>query len=220
MVVIGMSAARQAAAIGLVFHLIAAWVQGAGLIKKVFYAVLAMSFHYSAVLALLFVVQSIKMPTFFRLAILGTGAAVSLPILMATERFEYYEKTYLTQNIVSSGALMHVALNAIPAVIYFFHYRKFKGMFAFNEMVFVFAVLSIVSLFGVSISSTGVDRLALYLSPIQMMVYSTLPLLYINKSTQNTVYLFIIFVQVMIMVVWFNFASHSHGYLPYKSILF
>lgn len=219
-IVIGMSAARQAAAIGIVFHLIAIWVQGAGLLKKILYALLAISFHYSAVLALLFVVQSIRMPQLYRLVLLIVGGGMSFPVLMATKKAEYYEHTYLSNNMISSGALMHASLNAIPAIIYFIFYRKFKKIFVLNDLVFLFAVLSIVSIFGVSVSSTGVDRLSLYLSPIQMMIYATLPLIFINKTTQKEVYLFIIFVQIMIMVVWFNFAGHAHGYLPYKNIFY
>ena len=66
-IAIGMSAARQSAAIGLVFHLMASWRQG--LANKLSLSVLAVSFHYSAVMSFVFVMQSIKMPVWLRVGL-------------------------------------------------------------------------------------------------------------------------------------------------------
>jgi len=216
-IAIGMSAARQSAAIGLVFHLMASWRQG--LVNKLSLSTLAVSFHYSAVMSLIFVLQSLKMPSWLKGSLLMGGAVAMYPILNATEAAAKYQHTYLEKNIVSSGALMHASLNAIPAIIYLIYRHKWRSRFGESDLLPMLAVLSIISIFGVSISSTGVDRLALYLSPIQMMVYGSLPFLFGRK---NKVILSsaIIVLHVVILFVWLNFANHAaEGFVPYNNLI-
>jgi hypothetical protein len=215
-IAIALSATRQSAAIGLVFHLMASWRHS--LIKKLLLSALAISFHYSAIMSVIFVQQSIKMPAWVRTGILMVGAVAMYPILNATEAYEKYHQTYIEDNIVSSGALMHALLNAVPAVIYFVNQRQWKAKFGHSDLLPMLAVLSVLSLLGVSVSSTGVDRLALYLSPIQMMVYGSLPYLYGRQQTQ-AVSLGIIAYHLTIMFWWLNYANTSEGFVPYNNLI-
>lgn len=215
-IAIGMSAARQSAAIGLIFHLMASW--RLGLVKKLLLSAMAISFHYSAVMSIYFVQQSIKMPTWLRLGVLSIGAIIIYPVLNATEAYAKYHKTYLEDNIVSSGALMHVLLNAIPAAIYLIYRRKWTARFGESDLLPMLSVLSILSVFGVSISSTGIDRLALYLSPIQMIVYGSLPFLF-GRRYKSTLSLLIIAIHIVILFWWLNYANTAQGFLPYDSLI-
>lgn len=216
-IAIGMSAERQSAAIGLIFHLMASWKEG--LFKKITLASIATSFHYSAIVTVIFVVQSIKMPSWFRYAILIAGAIISYPILNSTEAYSNYNKVYIEEDLISSGAVMHALLNAIPAAIYLILIKKWNKTFGKSELMITLSILSILSVFGVFISSTGVDRLALYLSPIQMLVYSSLPYLFEQKN-QTVLYFLIIANHCIILYWWLNYANNSYAFIPYKSILF
>ncbi len=215
-IAIGMSAARQSAAIGLVFHLMASWRQG--LAYKVSLSTLATLFHNSGIMSFIFVLQSLKMRLWVRLLLYGLAAVVLYPVLMQTDAALKYQKTYLEDNIVSSGALMHALLNVIPSVIYLVFWRQWRARFGASELLLLLAVLSILSVFGVGVSSTGVDRLALYLSPIQMMVYGSLPFLFgYQYKTQLTVG--IIAIQLLIMFLWLSYANTAEPFLPYQNLM-
>lgn len=215
-IAIGMSAARQSVAIGLVFHLMASWRQG--LFTKLSFSTVAASFHYSAIMSFIFVLQSIKMPAWVKGGLLMIGAVAAYPILNATEAVAKYQKTYLEDNIVSSGALMHALLNAVPAVIYLIFMRKWKTRFGESDLLPMLALLSILSVFGVPISSTGIDRLALYLSPIQMIVYGSLPFLF-GRQYKIILSSTIIVLHMVILFWWLNYANTASGFVPYNNLI-
>ena len=218
-IVIGMSASRQTAAIGIFLHIIASWRQSGTFIKKICLSFSAISFHYSAFIVLVFVLQSIRMATFKRIVVLVLGIIISYPILSATNKFAVYEEIYMVRNIVSSGAIMHVSLNAIPGAIYLFFVRKWNRVLGESDLLLFFSILSILSVFAVSVSSTAIDRLSLYFSPVQMMVYGNLPNLFSNRVTKASLYLFISFIHLIIMILWFNYAGHVESYLHYENII-
>lgn len=215
-IAIGMSAARQSAAIGLVFHLMAGW--RSSLTRKVSISALAVAFHYSAVMAFIFVQQSIKMKFWLRIVLWGLGAAAAIPVLTSTDAYAKYQTAYLERNIVSPGALMHVMLNAIPATLYLLLRRKWHKRFGNQELLPMLSVLSLVGIFGIAVSSTGVDRLTLYLSPIQMMVYGYLPLLF-GRRYRLFLSLPIIAYHLAVMYWWLNYANTAHAYIPYDNLI-
>ena len=215
-IAIGMSATRQSAAIGLVFHLMASWRQN--LSYKFILSALATSFHASGIMSAIFVLHSINTPLWLRLLVYAGGSAIMYPILSATESAQKYQQTYLEDNIVSSGALMHTLLNGVPALIYLIFWRQWHTRFGPNDLLTMFAILSILSVFGVSISSTGVDRLALYLSPIQMIVYGSLPYLF-GASYKTQLSVFIIILHIIIQYGWLAFANTAEPFLPYQNLI-
>jgi hypothetical protein len=215
-IVVAMSGVRQSAAIGLVFHLMASWRQG--LITKFSISTVATSFHYSAIMSFIFILQSLKMPAWLKLSLLMVSTIAAYPILSATEAAAKYQHVYLEKNVVSSGALMHVLLNAIPAVIYLVFMRKWKARFGESDLLPMLAVLSILSVFGVSISSTGIDRLALYLSPIQMIVYGSLPFLF-GRKYKTTLSSVIIVLHMIILFWWFNYSNTAFAFIPYNNLI-
>jgi hypothetical protein len=68
-------------------------------------------------------------------------------------------------------------------------------------------------------SSTAVDRLALYLIPLQLFVGSRLPdtrLFGIPPATWNQL---LIAFSFAVLIVWLLFAGHSSAWLPYRNLL-
>ena len=216
-IAIGMSAVRQSAAIGLVFHFMASWQDS--FFKKTSLASLATSFHYSAVIALIFLIQDIKMPQWFRYVLLITGGFISYPIFSSTEAYSKYHQVYIDDDLISPGALMHVLLNTIPALIYFINIKKWNLIFGKSELIPLLAALSVLSIIGINLSSTGVDRLALYLSPIQMLVYSALPLLF-NKKNQVIINFMVVMYHCTVLYWWLNYANTAIAFIPYRNVLF
>jgi hypothetical protein len=79
--------------------------------------------------------------------------------------------------------------------------------------------MSLLSVFGVFVSSTGIDRLSLYLSPIQMLIYSSLPYVF-GRKNQALGMMFVIVYHGIVLYWWLNYANTSEAFIPYKSILF
>jgi hypothetical protein len=214
-IVISMSAVRQTAAIGLIFHLLASWNQG--IIKRFLLALIATSFHYSAFVSIVFVLLSMKMPVWLKWLVVLAGSALSVYIFTRTDQYAHYETAYTgAEGVESFGALQHVALNAIPAAIYLFFIKKWNALYGKNQLIFILSVLSLLSVPGVAISSTGIDRLALYLSPIQMLIYSTLPSVFKNQNYA----IVIVIIHIVILYIWLSYANSAYAFLPYKNIIF
>ena len=213
-IVIGMSATRQSAAIGLVFLVLANLNQSN--IKKIGLSLLAISFHYSAVIVLFFVLHSMKMTTWLRWSILIVGGLVSFAILKDTSKALEYNQTYAVANIVSPGAIQHAMLNGIPAIIYLLFIKKWNRVYGQVELMKILAIASLLSVAMVFVSSTAVDRLALYLSPIQMLVYATLPVVF-----RNSIYsVAIIVMHFMILYIWMAYANTAIVFFPYRNLIF
>lgn len=213
-IVIGMSATRQAAAIGLVFLIFANWKQSN--VRKITLSIMAISFHYSAVIVLFFVLYSLKIPSWLKWLIIIFGGIVSFYVLKETSKFTEYNQTYMVTNIVSPGAIQHALLNGLPAIIYLFFLKKWDAVYEKIDLMRVLSIASIVSVFAVFISSTAIDRLALYLSPIQMMVYSTIPIIF-----RSYIYsFFIILVHFIILLLWLIYSNTAFVFIPYKNYLF
>ena len=68
-------------------------------------------------------------------------------------------------------------------------------------------------------SSTAVDRLALYLIPLQLFVGSRIPdasLFGIPPTSWNQL---LIALSLSVLMVWLLFAGHSEYWLPYRNLL-
>jgi len=213
-IAVAMSGVRQAAAIGLFFHLIASWRSGK--IKKLFIAATAVTFHSSAIVSLFLVLQSLQLSKWMKRFVLVTIGLLILYIFSQSAQFGVYQQRYFVNKIDSPGALQHVLLNAIPGVIYLFFIQKWKNLYGKNPLMVIFSLLSILSVFLVPLSSTVVDRLALFLTPIQMLVYGSLPVVF-----KKPVYAFyIVCVHFFILYVWLLFSNSSWAFIPYDNVLF
>ena len=65
-------------------------------------------------------------------------------------------------------------------------------------------------------SSTAVDRMALYLMPLQIVVLSRAYLLF--KKPRFGVAT-VIFYALLIQLIWLNFATHAKLWVPYRSFM-
>ena len=87
-------------------------------------------------------------------------------------------------------------------------------------MWLLFALIS-VALFGVflvSPASTAIDRIALYMLPLQLVVFAHLPDV-LGEETESDVsvpLLGVLGFYGLVQFVWLNFADHAHLWLPYR----
>ena len=83
----------------------------------------------------------------------------------------------------------------------------------------LFMLLAIIALI-LGILPTLVDRLALYLLPIQLFVGSRLPETRILGISGKHWRFFLISFSLLFLSIWLNFAYNRAAWLPYNNILF
>lgn len=215
--VIAMSGIRQACAIGIGFYLLAHW-QRLGLARMLLLVALAVSFHNSAIIYLVFVVVSLNMRPVAKLIFLTLIAAFLSYTMTQTDVVDRYKSVYIVDNLVSTGALFHVLLTSIPAALFFFYRKGIERVTISDPNVLYGSIGALLALPLLQFSSTGVDRLTLYLSFVQMWVYPALlharviPRMYLN--------LILLIIVLTVFFVYFSLGSHASAYLPYENVWF
>lgn len=218
-VLVGMGYTRQSAALGFVFLGITEYNRGA--IKRMaLFLVLAVSFHTSAIIvaAIMAVV----------LARRGLGTLLMVLVLGAWLTYQFSSgllvlvTRYTDTTFTAAGAIPRLLMNLIPALIFL----TFPRRLAPNpvearlwSLVSLLVFLSVFLLFFVE-SSTIVDRLGLYLSPLQIFVLSRVPTIFGTKSRQNLLMLSAILAySLTIEVGWLRYGTWGHAWLPYRNYL-
>jgi hypothetical protein len=128
---------------------------------------------------------------------------------------------YIETGYSSSGAGVRIAMNALPAFLYFVFRSRLKFDDEERRLVDVLAVigLAFVGLLFVSPSSTAVDRMALYIIPIQLLVLGRLPLaLARTRDAYTLLAAGVVVYSAVVMFVWLNFANDASDWVPYSII--
>ena len=71
-----------------------------------------------------------------------------------------------------------------------------------------------------SLASTATDRIALYLTPLQIVVLSRLPTLLQQKDLRNVAVLGTLAGYALVLFVWLNYARHADCWVPYDNLLY
>ena len=122
----------------------------------------------------------------------------------------------------SQGAILRVSLTAVISTIFLLFNKYFNLSDRENEIWFgmsAFALCSSVALFCGFLPAL-VDRLALYLLPIQLFVGSRLPGTNLFGIKGNDWKTLLVMFSFLFLYVWLNFANNSSAWLPYDNILF
>ena len=215
--IISLSGIRQAAAIGLGFYLFAHWDRSS-LWTKLLVIALAVSFHNSAGVLLFFVIFGLKRNAWLRVLLAASVAVFVAYGLNQTDSFEKYKSVYVEQNLVSGGAFFHVLLVALPSALYLLFRKRLERNGVADVNVWLASLLTLGAMPLLAVSSTGVDRLTLYFSFVQMWVYPAL--LRAKVTDLNLLRLAVGVLVLAIFFVYFLFGSHAFAYLPYQNILF
>jgi len=216
-VVVVMGYTRQAVALGLVFWALAA-LDNKKFLHFIFLIAIATTFHKSAVLM-------IGLGTFLQ----GNGkflrviavAAVGIGVWSAflADYQDNLWKNYVEVQMQSQGALIRVVMNLLPSTLLLLFRNLWKKDFDDYKFWRIIALGSIASVFLVSFASTAVDRVALYFTPIQVVVFARLPFLLRNNINTRFVSIGIILYYLTVLFVWLNYATHAQYWLPYQNAL-
>lgn len=219
-VAFGMSANRQAVAAGIMLIVFAYWDDWS-IRRKIAIILLAAFFHSSAIIMLGFVGTALRLPLLAKTVLIGIFLVVALYSLQLTGRIDYYDEAYgrgQTAHTQSSGALIHVALNAIPASAYLFWPRMRRILFP-TKILQHMAIVAMLTIPLALVMSAAAGRVSLYWYPVSMMVFSALPQAF-EPGSRVLVRCAIALLMMLELVVWLMFANSSIAHLPYKNALF
>lgn len=214
LVVVSMGYVRQAAALGLVCFAYNA-VQDKSQIKFLVLAVLAATFHKSAVVILPLYLLTLHKIRFYHWILLAFMSAAIVGVLVL-ETLESQWLSYVEKQKESGGALIRIAMNLIPAILLLI-WSKRLGLDRpeFRHWLW-FARVSILLMFIVGEAETAVDRLALYLLPLQMVVLSRIHRIFDHPVPRALLSVSVVAYYFLVMFVWLNFAKHAESWLPYQ----
>jgi len=218
-IVVAMGYTRQSVAIGLIMAGLPD-LQRDRKIRFLAWVLVAATFHKSAVLLIpvaMLISSRNWIISFLWIAFIGIAAY----LLLLADSVESLRYGYLESQYSSGGASVRIAMNAVPASLFIWKARDF-GLKPVQRRLWTY--LSIASLGAVaalllSPSSTAVDRLALYLIPMQLFTFSHLPEALGPSPLRRVAPLGVVIYSGLILFVWLNFGSHAFAWLPYRSFL-
>lgn len=217
-IVVAMGYSRQGVAIGLVMLGLVALTRDQSTVKFVIWTALAATFHKTALILVPIAALSSDRGRLWTVAWVG-GATVLLYWLFLQDNVDNLVTNYIEAGYQSQGATIRVAMNALPAALFLRWRRRFHLAPTELRLWTIMALLALgfVVLLFVSPSSTAVDRMALYLIPVQLFVLSRLPEAFPAKSDGiNPTTLAVVAYSASVQFVWLNFAANAFAWVPYQ----
>lgn len=211
--VVAMGYTRQSIALGVLMAGLARQTRGASILNFAIYVAFAATFHKTAVIVFPIVAISSRGNRLINILIL-IFVSYFLYTSFLSDAVQGFVKDYLDTSYDSQGAAVRIAMNLVPAALLWL----FKGKLRFNEQEykvwrnFALAAVGCAVLLVVLSSSTAVDRISLYLMPLQIAVLTRAALLGENRMSGTVGVLIYLFA---VQFVWLNFADHARYWVPY-----
>lgn len=216
-IVVGMGYTRQGIALGMVMIAIVA------MLKKRYFAFVVLiligaTFHKTAVLMLPIVGISISTNRYITVPLIAVATGLGY-ITLLEDSVNNLIYNYQDEKIQSSGALARLIMNALPAIFFILISKKIFMSAQERKLWKIFSTMSIgmTFVFFLAEISTALDRLALYLIPLQLVVFSHLPdAIGVPQKRNQVIVLAILVYYALVMFVWLNYATNANRWLPYQ----
>lgn len=216
-IVLGMGYSRQGIALGLsMLGLVA--LQRESTLKFVVWVLLGATFHKTAVLLLPIAALASTRNRYWTATWVGVVTLLAYGLFLE-ESVETLVAGYIEAAYQSEGAMVRLLMNALPASFLLlrwgrFHFAPTEG--ALWRWMALISLGLLVVLF-VSPSSTAVDRVALYMLPLQLVVFSRLPEVMGQRGLNNQGWAaMVVAYYAAVLFVWLNYSTHAQYWLPYR----
>jgi len=213
-IVVAMGYSRQAVAIGIIMAGLAALARGASLVRFAVYVAVAALFHKTAVVMLPLLVFTSERNRFLNALAAIAGFVLLYDVFLADD-VDKLVKNYVEAEYSSQGAAIRVGMNLVPALVMLLRGRLLGLSLAEVRIwrAFAWTSIGLLVLLIVSPSSTAVDRIALYMMPLQLIVLPRIVTLFRSEQFGR---LLVILYAGAIQFTWLNFATHAEYWLPYQ----
>jgi len=216
-IVVGMGYVRQAAAIGFILIALTRFERGA-FGRCLGWIAMAALFHASAILVAPLIGLAIVRKQILLIIPVGIVSVIMFIVLLQS-RVDAAYANYVEAEYDSSGALVRLLMNGVPALLYVLFRKNFPGSPWVKTLWTLFAAMSLalIAAVAVSPSTTLVDRIGLYLIPIQIYVFGNLALaMRLDGRSGAAVSSLALGYYAAILFVWLNFANHAALWIPYR----
>lgn len=220
--VVAMGYTRQSAAIGLVFFGISYLIKN-DYKKFVFFILAATSFHFSAIISLLFLFKNLNIKKVILYSILSLPLAYFI-VLRVISSSDSIIDSYTSDNLSSQGAFVRLGINFLISLLFIIYYFGSKQFKRFNsDLNGFFLLLSAISILLFLLQfkfSTIADRFGLYFCCVQPLVLSQIARFY--HANQKAIFIAIISVLYLCtLIVWLKFSFYAQNFwIPYDNIIF
>lgn len=216
-IVVGMGYTRQSVAIGLMMLGITQLERGK-IVSYLGVSAVGAAFHRSAVVPILAGLFA------YGRRRLASRVLIALVLLLlfrylVLEYLPYVVSTYIDNAYESQGAVIRLVMCAAPGAVFIVKYKQFGFTPQATKLWLWASVLSIGLLVLVLMveSTTFLDRMALYLLPLQLVIFSRLPdVLGKTGRPNDAVVLAVISVYAAVLYIWLSYAEHARLWLPYR----
>ena len=213
-IVISMGYTRQGVALGILMAGLASFSRNGSPMRFAAYVFAAALFHRSAVVAFPLVALATDRNRAMNL-LLAIAVSIALYDFFLGDALDDYVENYIKTRYSSQGAAIRLAMNMVAAGALWL----FGSRLRFGEVErrlwrnFAIASVLLVGLLIVLPSSTAVDRMSVYVIPLQIAVLARLPVSFRTRLPAVTAIIIYCFA---VQFVWLNFAQHSKYWVPYQ----
>lgn len=215
-IVVAMGYSRQAIALGLIMLGLVA-IGRKSMLWLVFCVLLGATFHKTALIVLPIVALVISQKWYYRIfwAILIGLLSYNL----SQDLVGHYYKNYIEAQYQAEGAKIRITMNTVPAACLLiwrnrFHFTRIEGNL---WLLLAFISIVLMALVFISPSTTAVDRIGLYLLPLQLAVFSHFPEAFGSHSnSKRLLVVAVLCYYATVQFVWLNFATYAPAWLPYQ----
>ena len=212
--VVAMGYTRQSVAIGLLLAGLADAGRSGRTLRFAAYVAIAALFHRTAVF--MFPIVALASPRNRLVNLLvAVSAGYTLFDLFLSDSLELYVRNYVDTGYSSQGAAIRIALTMLAAAVFIAAGRRLGFAPAEYKLWRNFALVTfgLAVALAVSPSSTAVDRLALYVIPLQLAVLGRAPMLFFDWRMGRAA---VVIFSATVLFVWLTFATHAQYWLPYR----
>ena len=125
-----------------------------------------------------------------------------------------------TRTRTSAGGALRTYLNAVPVCVSLFYWKRIKMISTDYKIIKWMAIACLVAIPALSIGPTLIDRLGLYLMPVQVALWPRLIAVQRTTLLRSFWASMIIAFYGLVLFVFFHYALHAHYWLPYRMFPF
>ncbi len=212
-IVVAMGYSRQAVAIAFIMAGLASYFRKGSVFLFAAYVLAAAMFHKTAVVALPLIAIANERGRIINMLVIAALTYVTYHLFLSSS-VSRLVTNYIDARYAAEGAAIRIAMNLVPAVLLLIRSRQL-GFPELERRVWRNIALVACALLPVLLllpSSVVVDRLALYIIPLQIAVLSRPSVVMVSQRLGTVL---IIFYAAAVQFTWLTFAHHARYWVPY-----